>query len=113
MKTYIIIGILFMFNMEPVLAQQSSDAGVQKTMFQNIELLDTPKDVPGNLVKVTIKSSLNLRTMRKIKEDALTALKLKALENGYSQLWIDSEASESRRYNKRSFRVTLVARGYL
>jgi hypothetical protein len=110
MRALIITGIVLMFNWGSLLAQ-GGDAG-QTPSSETVEILDSPKAVEGTLVKVIVRSSLNFRTMGKIKEDALTALKQKAANNGHTQLWIDPEASVSARYNKRDYKVTLVAKGY-
>ena len=80
--------------------------------WENIEVLDSPADQPGNWITVTYKSSMNLATQKSMQAEALQELKKKAAKQGYSKVWIDPDASRNSRFNKRGYKVKLVAKAY-
>ncbi|WKK66473.1 hypothetical protein [Lutimonas zeaxanthinifaciens] len=66
----------------------------------------------GSKMTETIKTSLNFGTKSKVKKNCLKELKKQAAEQGYSVIYIDEEASQDKRFNKRGIEVTLVGIGY-
>ena len=70
----------------------------------NMEVMET--------LEVTLKESLNMATKSKIEKLCLDALKEEAANKGYSLIMIDETASTKKKYNKRDYKVTLVAKAY-
>jgi hypothetical protein len=97
-----------------LMAQNSPDQ--TQTSWQEVEVVYEADKVTGmekgETLSSTINTSLNFGTRAKFRKNCLNDLKKEAAQKGYSTVLIDEKASNEKRFNKRGFEITLVAKGY-
>ncbi len=98
------------------LMAQNSGVNEAQTSWQDVEVVYDASEVAdmekGETLSSTINTSLNFGTRAKFRNRCLDDLKKEAAEKGYSAILINEDASSEKRFNKRGFEVTLVAKGY-
>ena len=98
-----------------VTAQDAVQAENQ-TSWQDVQVVYDASDVAnmeqGETLSSTINTSLNFGTRSKFRKNCLNDLKKEAAQKGYSVVLINEEASSEKRFNKRGFEITLVAKGF-
>lgn len=107
-------SLVMVLSFSLLLAQNSPDQ--TQSSWQEVEVVyDTEKVADmekGETLSSTINTSLNFGTRVKFRKNCMNDLKKEAARKGYSTVLIDEKASSEKRFNKRGFEITLVAKGY-
>lgn len=111
-----IAAILVFFVAFGTAMAQNETSTAQELTKEKVSVVYDTEDVANmevmETLEVTMKESLNMATKSKIEKLCLEALKEEAANKGYSLIMIDENASTKKKYNKRDYKVTLVAKAY-
>lgn len=111
----IVLLLMLVMTFGVVKSQTTANEGMElrsKDVVVVYDKSEVAEKTHGKRMTETIKTSLNFGTKSKVKKNCLEQLKKQAAKNGYSVLYIDEEASEVKKFNKRGVEVTLVGIGY-